>query len=99
MNKSKTELEGWLKKNYRQRFSVGHPANYIMPPIEYCLYAVKENMQMSGNTSITEFINSFKFCMTDIVSAISKAAAYLADEYIPSLAKELSGAKKVEATA
>jgi hypothetical protein len=100
VSRVEADTSSWLRKNYKQRFTIGHPADYIMPPIKYCLYAVKENMLQSGDTSIDNFIQSFKFCMTDIVSAISRASGFIVEEEIPRVRSELSGkAKPVEAKA
>ena len=88
VGKIRTNANTWLKKNYKQRFSFGHPADYIMPPIDYCLNAVSETMRQSGSTSVTDFVNSFKFCMTDIVSAISRTVGYITDELIPQYTKK-----------
>ena len=93
VNKASDFLDSYLRKNYKQRFSFGHPAAYIKPPIEYCLYAVREDLSRSGDLDPNDFLRQFKFCMTDITSAIARTAAET-EKFIESYAAQLKSSKK-----
>ena len=95
VNKANEFLDSFLRKNYRQRFSFGHPAAYIKPPIEYCLYAVREDLSRSGDLDPNDFLRQFRFCMTDITSAIAKTAAET-EKFIESYISQLKSGKKAE---
>jgi len=98
VNKTNDFLDSYLRKNYKQRFSFGHPAAYIKPPIEYCLNAVREDLSRSGDLDPNDFLRQFRFCMTDITSAIARTAAET-EKFIESYASQLKGGgKKAEET-
>ena len=95
VNKANEFLDSFLRKNYRQRFSFGHPAAYIKPPIEYCLNAVREDLSRSGDLDPSDFLRQFRFCMTDITSAIARTAAET-EKFIESYISQLKSGKKAE---
>ena len=97
VNKANEFLDSFLRKNYRQRFSFGHPAAYIKPPIEYCLYAVREDLSRSGDLDPNDFLRQFRICMTDITSAIARTAAET-EKFIESYISQLKSGKKAEET-
>jgi len=97
VNRLERRVEGYLRKNLVQRFSVGHPADYIMPIFRYCLHAVGEVFKNSNvKPTLRDFIVQLQFCIHDMTNVIAKTLSKIVDEFAPEIYEEYSKLRKAQ---
>jgi hypothetical protein len=83
------EVESYLKSNLRQRFSIGHPGDFIMPVIKYCLHAVKETLSGDASIDPKSFSAYVRLCIADIIRVLARTAEILDRDIIPRVARDI----------
>ncbi len=89
--------EEYLRKNLVQRFSIGHPSEFIMPIFRYCLHAVREVLKNSNvKPTLQDFLTQLQFCIHDMTNVIARTLSKIVDEYAPHLYEELQKLRKAQ---
>lgn len=93
VNRLEREVDSYLRANLRQRFSVGHPADFIMPVVRYCLHAVKETLSGEPSIDSKDFAAYVKLCLADMIRTIARISEILGRDIIPRVVRELEETK------